>query len=345
MIDSELERFIQAIPKAEVHIHLDSISPALLLRIASRNGVELPFTDIDAAHQWYHFRDLDEFLGKWQVTTSVLLTEEDYFDVALELGRDMQAQNILRREAMFTYAAAHEGRVPLETVLAGLARGREAAHRQYGVDLYYTADIDRTISPERSLAYVDAIAPYREEAGILAVGLDCQEVGYPAGAHRQAFERAAEHGFFRSAHAGEEEAAGPQGVWDALRDIGVDRLDHGNQAIRDDALVDYLVEHNVPLGLCPVSNVSINVYPDLAAHPVHALRERGVRLCVNSDDPPFFQANLNQNLVQLAETFGWSGADIVDLARAGFDCSFATAQEKAGYQQRLDAWLAENPPP
>ena len=342
-MDDKLRSFIEAIPKAELHVHLDSVDPVLMLRFAERNGVQLPFSDVEGARRWYQFNNLEQFLDKWKITTTVLQTEEDYYEVALELGRDMDLQNIVRRETMFTYAAAHEARgVPLETVVNGLAAGRRDVMREYDVDLYFLADIDRTISPERSLAYVNTIADHAQDTGIIGIGLDCQEIGYPAALHKAAFARAGELGFRRSAHSGEEYVAGTETIWSAIQDLHVDRIDHGNQGIRDAKLVDYLVETGLPLTLCPLSNVAIGIYPDLAAHPVKQLIDRGVTVTINSDDPPFFDANLNENFLQLAEVFELGAADIAALVRNGFTCCFAGDAEKQAYLARLDAWLNDN---
>ena len=338
MAVDDIKQFIRGIPKAELHMHLDSVPPELLLRSARRNNVELPFSDVEGAIEWYRFNDLEEFLQKLMVTTSVLLTETDYYEVALELGKDMQRQNIIRREVMFTYAAAHEGRVELDTMMKGLARGRHQVKEEFGLDLYFIADIDRTISPERSLNYVDNIAAYKDEVGILGIGLDCQEVGYPAGVHKDAFARARELGFKLSAHCGEEYAAGPEGVWDVITDLNVDRIDHGNQAIRDNELIDHIVENDIPMTLCPISNVSINVYGSIAEHPIIELRNRGATVTVNSDDPPFFQADLNKNFMQLAEVFDLGVDDITQLVRNSFSCSYASDEEKTAYLAGLDDW-------
>ena len=335
---NHIKQFIHEIPKAELHIHLDSVPPELLLRCARRNNVELPFTDVKGAIEWYRFNDLEEFLQKWEVTTGVLFTETDYYEIALELGKDMQRQNIIRREVMFTYAAAHEGRVELDTIMKGLARGRQQVKEEFGLDLYFIADIDRTVSPERSLNYVNEIAAYKDEVGILGIGLDCQEVGYPAGVHKDAFARARELGFKLSAHCGEEYAAGPEGVWDVVNDLNVDRIDHGNQAIRDNDLIEHIVEHDIPMTLCPVSNVSINVYESIAEHPIIELRNRGATVTVNSDDPPFFQTDLNTNFTQLAETFNLGVDDIIQLVRNSFSCSYASDEEKTAYLAGLDDW-------
>ena len=336
-------QFIRDIPKAELHIHLDSVAPELLLRIAKRNNVVLPFADIESAIEWYQFDDLEEFLRKWKLTTNVLISELDYYEVALDLGRDMQRQNIVRREVMFTYAAAHEGRVELKTMMQGLACGRRQVKEEFNIDLFFIANIDRTISPTRSLQYVNDIAEYKDEVGILGIGLDCQETGYPAGIHKVAFKRARELGLKLSAHAGEEYAAGPGGVWDVINDLNVDRIDHGNQSIRDDALVHHIVKNNIPMTLCPISNVSINVYEAVKDHPIIALRDKGVSVTVNSDDPPFFRTDLIDNYIRLFEAFDLCKNDIVEFVRNSFRCSYATEDEKIKYMAKLDDWLNKNP--
>lgn len=342
MIDNKLRQFIENIPKAELHIHLDSVYPDLLLRAAKRNNVDLPFTTMEEANAWYVFKDLEEFLQKWKVTTSVLQTEEDYYEVAYEMGKDMQQENILRREAMFTYAAAHEGRVELDVMLKGLEQGRKAAKKDFDVDLFFIADIDRTISPDRSLKYIEDIIPYKDEVGILGVGFDCQEIDYPAGPHKPAFQLARENGFYLSAHCGEEDVPGAAGVWDIIENMQPDRIDHGNQSIREEKLVQYLVDKQIPLTSCPMSNVTIHAYNDISEHPIIALRDKGVFVTLNSDDPPFMQNNLTDNYVRLTNAFDLSYDDIAGLARNSFMASYASEDEKQKYISKLDEWLSNN---
>jgi adenosine deaminase len=346
MIDENLRRFIESIPKADLHVHLDSVPPEVLLRLAERNGVELPFRTVEEFNTWYVLEDLEDFMRKYTTMTSVLRTEEDYRDVAHELGRIMKRQNVLRCEAMFTYAAAHEGRVALDVVLGGLARGRRAVRDEFGVDLYFLADIDRTISPERSLQFIDDIVPYKDEVGILGVGFDCQETGYPAGPHKAAFERARDHGLLLSAHAGEESSAGPEAVWEVIESVAPDRIDHGNQAIGDDELVTHLAEAQIPLTLCPMSNVAIQVYRDVGEHPIMALRDRGVFVTLNSDDITMMgcRNDLTFNYTSVADAFGLSYGDIAGLARNGFLASYASEADKARYLAQLDGWLSQNMP-
>jgi len=339
LIDKKLREFIVGIPKAEVHIHLDSVYPDLLLRIAERNGVSLPFASVDEANSWYSFDDLEDFLQKWETTTAVLQTEQDYYDVAYEMGRDMTRQNTLRREAMFDYTAAHEGRVELEIMLRGLARGRRAVKNDFDVELLFIANIDRTISSDRSFKFVEEIIGYKDEVGLIGLGLESQEVGYPAGPHAPAFRLARENGFKLSAHCGEEYAAGPAGVWEVLDSLEPDRIDHGNQAIRDDALVAHLAQTQIPVNLCPMSNVGIKVYEHVSEHPVIALRDNGVLVTISSDDPPFMKHNLVETYMAVAEAFDLGQDDVADLAQNSFIASYCSENERRDYLSRLDDWL------
>ena len=344
MISSGLQQFIENIPKAELHIHLDSISPELLLRFAKRNNVELPFSNLEQFDAWYVLKDLQDFMQKYMLMASVLQSEEDYHDVVYEIGMNMKKQNVLRCETMFTYAAAHEGRVELDVMLNGLAHGRNAVKQKFGVDLYFIAAIDRTISPKRSLSYIKDIIPYKDNVGILGIGLDCQKKDYPAAPHIPAFELARDNGFFLSAHCGEEYAAGPKCIWEIIESVKPDRIDHGNQAIRDDRLIDYLVATQIPLTLCPMSNVALQVYQDISEHPIMALQEKGVFVTLNADDTTMMKNNNNlvYNYSCLADAFKLSYGDIEVLARNSLNASYANKAEKMAYISQLDDWLSEN---
>jgi adenosine deaminase len=342
--NQDLLRFIEGIPKAELHIHLDSAPASLLLRIAKRNDVTLPFNSLEEFNTWFVLTDLDDFMRKFKTLTSVLLTERDYFDVVCEFGRICHAQNILRCEAMFTFAAAHEGRVELDVLLSGLAEGRRAVKENFNVDIYFLADIDRTINPDRSLKYIRDIIPRKDEVGILGVGFDCEETGYPIGPHKKAFELARDHGLKLSAHAGEEFSAGPEAVWEVIDNIQPDRIDHGNQAIRDDKLLRHLASSQLPLTLCPMSNVAIQVYSKVEDHPIIALQERGLLVTINSDDNTMLGSrnDLVFNYKCVAEAFDLGFEDIIGLTRNGFAASYASTEDLRRYNTSLDAWLLVN---
>ena len=340
MRKAELKSFIERMPKAELHVHFDSINPEVLLKVADRNDLGLPYQTIQEAVEWHNFRDLGEFLHKWSQTVEVMLTEEDYYDAAYHLGQDMERQNILRREAMFTYQAVHAHRVPLEVMMSGLEQARKAIRKDFNRDLCFIADIDRTSSSESGIELVESIIPYADRVGIVGIGYDCQELGYPAKRHRGAFELARANGFFLSAHCGEEYEAGPAGVWDIIQQMNPDRIDHGNQSIRDANLVRHLSESQIPLTLCPLSNVCINVYDNISEHPAIKLRDEGVLVTINSDDPPFMY-DLVENFYKLATAFELSRSEIYDLARNGINASYAAYNQKDQYLKELDDWFSD----
>lgn len=344
MNEHQMRDFITRIPKAENHIHLDTVPPAVLLECASRNRVTLPFSTVEEAEAWYKFDNLQHFLGKWKATQEALRTEDDYALVVEHLGRDMKRQNIIWREAMFCFHQGQEARIGLEAELAGISRGRKLAKERHGVDIVFIANLDRTQSPEASLALVEALIPVAEECGIVGLGLESQEIGFPAGPHARAFDLAREAGLKLSAHCGEEFAAGPDGVWDVIRSLKPDRIDHGVQAIRDPSLVSYLKETQIPLMVAPISNVCLNIYSSLREHPIIALCDLGVKVTLNSDDPPFLKSDLIDNYMALVQNFGLSPGEIADLVRAGFSTSYAPDATKADHIALLDKWLEQNPP-
>jgi adenine deaminase len=341
-----LRDYIKNIPKAELHLHLDSIPAELLLSLAKRNGVELPFETKDQFKDWYVLEDLQDFMEKYVLIASVLQNEEDYSDLVQDFGRRAAAQNILRCELMFTYAAAHEGRIELSAVMNGLKQGRLAAKEKFDVDICFLADIDRAIDPARSIGYIEDILPYADDVGILGVGFDCQEYGYPAGPHKPAFDLARDNGLYISAHAGEEFISGPEAIWEVIENIAPDRLDHGNQAIRDNKLIDYLAETQLPLTMCPMSNVAIQAYSDISEHPAMRMIERGVFVTVNSDDVTMLRSenDLVYNYQCLADAFDLNHKQIADLARRSFLASYASDLDKRIYLSRLDKWLETNLP-
>ncbi len=335
MIQKELRQLIEDIPKAEVHYHIDSVPPHLLLRFAERNKVKLPFDTLEGAKEYYKFKDLDEFLEVLQLTCSVIQTEEDYYEIALDSGREAKQQNIIYREAMFTYANdSHQGRgVAFETLMDGFSAGRKAVKEQYGVDLRFIAELDRTQSFERNMAAAKMYLEHKERFPLVAIGYDYAEMGYPACRHEEVFRYIKEHGMDRTAHCGEE--VGPESVWESIRCQDVYRLDHGVRSIEEEKLIDYLVGKEMLLTVCPISNVLVGAYPSIQEHPVHDLMKRGVKVCLNSDDPAFFGLNLIDNFIQVADVFELTEADVIGLVRNALLYNFS-GQE---HLETIDNWL------
>jgi len=305
LTDAKAE-FVEQLPKAEIHVHLEgAIQPATVIDLADRNDVDLPFETVEEAREYYEFDGLAEFLEVFALACSTLQTPADFERVTVDLAADAARQNIPYREVFFTYAY-HESRgVPWETVVEGIASGREIA---------------------------------REEASILGIGLDSQEQGYPAHRHQPAFDRAGELGFKRLAHAGED--VGPGSVWDALVALDVDRIDHGVRSVEDEILLEYLDHEAVPLTTCPVSNVALDVYPEIADHPIGEFLDRGLNVSINSDDPPMFHADLTENFKRVTSTFDLSTDEIVTLARNSFEATFIRDGKKQMYLDELEETAA-----
>ncbi len=336
MITPEMKQFIERIPKTELHCHLEgAIQPATLLTLAARHGVELPFDDEEGARKFYEFTSLNQFLGIFALACSTLRTAEDFETITVDLGADAARQNIPYREVFFTYAYHDRRDVPWEAVIEGIASGRRINREQHGVEMWFIADIDRTIDPEDGVRLVEMAHRSRDEAGIIGIGLDSQEIDYPARRHKPAFDRAAELGFRRVAHAGED--VGPESVWDALESLGVERIDHGVRSIEDPRLVAHLVETQVPLTCCPVSNIALKVFPDMASHSLKRLMDAGVFVTVNSDDPPMFHTDVINDYVQVTDTFNLTADDVEKLARNSFEGAFLDDAARARYLAQFEA--------
>lgn len=340
MITPELRQFIERIPKAELHCHLEgTIQPATLITLAGRHGIELPFEDEEGARRFYEFTNLNQFLGIFALACGTLRTAEDFETITVDLAADAQRQAIPYREVFFTYAYHDRRGIPWEEVIEGIASGRQIARQKYGVEMWFIADIDRTIEPEEGVRLVEMAHGSREKAGILGIGLDSQEQGYPANRHKPAFDRAAELGFRRVAHAGED--VGPESVWGALQSLKVERIDHGVRSIEDPALVRHLAETQVPLTCCPVSNIALKVFPNMQSHSLKRLMDAGVFVTVNSDDPPMFHTDVVNDYVQVTDTFGFTADEVEKLARNSFRAAFMDETTRAGYLDHLDAAVAE----
>jgi len=329
------ERIVEQLPKAETHIHLEgSIRPETVFDLAAKNDVTLPADSVEELVASYDFESLDDFIDKFAFIPRILQTAEDFERVTAELGADSARQNVPYREVAYGYAGYEQLDVEWETVEAGIAAGRERAREEHGVELRFIPSIDRTADPDVGVSIVEHVADIEEDLGVVGVGLASKENGYPAHDHAAAFRRANELGFNTVAHAGED--VGPSSVWNALVALDVDRIDHGVRAIEDDILVEYLAQQQVPLTTCPVSNIELNVYDELSDHPVVELHERGVFVTVNSDDPPMFHADLNDNYVRVAETFDLSFDDLVALAKNSFEATFLDDGQKSAYLDRVD---------
>jgi adenosine deaminase len=333
----DTETLIAQLPKCELHIHIEgSLEPELMFALARRNGIRLPYASVEAVRQAYHFRNLQDFLDIYYQGMSVLITEQDFYDLAFAYLERAHADNV-RHVEMFFDPQGHTSRgVPFATVLAGLTRAIGDAEQKLGVKASLImcflrhldeADAERTL--DCALAFKDRIA---------GVGLDSSEKGNPPGKFKRVFERAREAGFFLTAHAGEE--GPPSYVWEALDVLGVARIDHGVRAMEDEPLVERLARERVPLTVCPLSNVRLRVVEDLAHHPLRRMLDKGLVATVNSDDPAYFGGYVGENYRAAAQALRLSPDEVAAIARNGIAASLMLKSEKAALLAEVDRVVA-----
>jgi adenine deaminase len=328
---------IQRLPKCELHIHIEgSLEPELMLALAHRNGIKLPYHSVDALRQAYNFRNLQDFLDLYYEGMSVLVTEQDFYDLASAYLQRAHADNV-RHVEMFFDPQGHTGRgIAFATVVEGLTRAIADARSRLGIDAALImcflrhldeADAERTL--DTALAFKDRI---------VGVGLDSSEVGNPPSKFKRVFARARDAGLFLTAHAGEE---GPADyVWEALDVLGVARIDHGNHALDDPALVQRLARERTPLTVCPLSNLRLRVVDDLAHHPLRRMLDKGLLAGVNSDDPAYFGGYVNQNYRAVTAALGLDKDEIAAVVRNGINASLMPAADKARALADVDRIVA-----
>ena len=315
-----LRSFVAGLPKAELHLHIEgTLEPELAFELATRNGVRLPFADVTELRRAQDFGDLQSFLDLYYACMAVLRTAEDFHDLAAAYLSRARADGVVRAEVFFDPQEHTTRGVPLSEVVSGLSSAAIESAAAGGPEVALIACVVRHRGPDAALETVQSLEPHR--GAIVGVGLDSTELGHPPRLFAPAFAAAAELGFRRVAHAGEE--GPPAYVWEAIDVLGVERVDHGIRCIEDAALVRRLAAEGTPLTVCPLSNVRLRAVPDLAGHPLPRLLDAGVRVTINSDDPAYFGGYVADNYVAVAETFGLSEADLAALARASLEASFA----------------------
>lgn len=327
------------LPVAELHLHLEgTLEPELVLALAERNGVALPYRDLDDLRARYAFTDLQSFLDLLYANDAVLRTETDFHDLALAYVRRAAPQGVRYAEAFFD-AQVHTARgVPLGAVVEGLLAGLDEGAAETGSAVRLVLSFLRDRPVAEAAGVLEAARPYLDR--IVAVGLDSAEVGHPAEDFAEVFDRARELGLHVVAHAGEE--GGPEYVRGALA-VGAERIDHGIRALEDPALVAELARRRVPLTVCPLSNVRLRTVDTLADHPLPALLAAGLLVTVNSDDPAYFGGYVGDNLDAVRDQFGLGDDRLRALAANSFRAAFLDEDTRAGYLAEVEAWPGTQP--
>ncbi|RTL84681.1 MAG: adenosine deaminase [Hyphomicrobiales bacterium] len=332
-----IERYIAGLPKAELHLHIEgALEPELVFALAARNRVALPYPSVEALRCAYDFVNLQEFLDLYYQATQVLLTAQDFHDLAASYLARARAETVRHAEIFFDPQAHLRRGVAFEALMEGLAGALDAAAGAGGPTSRLIMCFLRDLDEADALETLDKARPWLGR--IAGVGLDSAEAGNPPEKFARLFERARAMGLRVVAHAGEE---GPAAyVSQALDILKVERIDHGVHAIDDAALVARLARSRTPLTICPLSNIRLRVYPDMRAHPIRRLMAAGALVTVNSDDPAYFGGYVNANYLAITEAFALSPAELASLARNSFDASFLSEPEKRARIAEVDAYEA-----
>lgn len=326
-----------AIPKAELHIHIEgSLEPELIFALAQRNGLSLPYASEDALREAYAFTNLQSFLDIYYAGASVLLHEADFHDMAWAYFLRAKADNVVHAELFFDPQTHTARGVPMAAVIQGLASACARAQAELGISAELILCFLRHLSEEDAFATLEAALPYREH--FIGVGLDSSEVGHPPSKFSRVFTRCRELGLHIVAHAGEE--GPPAYIWEALNDLKTERIDHGVRSLEDPALVAELAKRRTPLTVCPLSNLKLCVVNDLRDHPMKRLLDAGLCATVNSDDPAYFGGYMNANFTQTVQALGLSREHVITLARNSFEASFVSEARRAELMAALDHAMA-----
>jgi adenosine deaminase len=334
--DTNEERgaFIRQLPKAELHVHIEgTLEPELVFDLAARNGVPLPYADVAALRRAYVFEDLQSFLDIYYANCAVLLTEQDFYDLTLAYLTKAAGQGVRHAEIFFD-PQTHTGRgVSFETCCTGIRRALDDGAARFGISSGLILCFLRDRSEDEALQTLEEARPFAHH--LTAVGLDSAEVGNPPSKFARAFAQAREMGLPGVAHAGEE--GPPAYIWEALDVLQARRIDHGVRCLEDDRLVERLVAEQIPLTVCPFSNVRLRVFPSLHEHDVQALMQRGLLVTINSDDPAYFGGYVADNLAAVADAFDLPHQSILELARNSFRAALLADAAKDGYVAEVDA--------
>ncbi|MCB0044521.1 MAG: adenosine deaminase [Caldilineaceae bacterium] len=351
-LPDDLRAFIHAMPKAEIHVHLEgAIRPRTLFALAERHAAldELPAQDLAGLRRWFRFTDFPHFIQVYLTISALLRTPEDFAFIVRERGRTMAEQNIRYSELTvtpFTHVHLQEKNLTIDALLDGLEEGRRQARAEFGVEMRWVFDIPRNVNfdaagaydpwpSEQTLAF--ALRGLELGAGVVGFGLGGYEVDAPARPFAHAFAQAKAAGLLSVPHAGE--TMGAESVRSAVEDLHADRIGHGVRAMEDPAVLDLLLARNIPLEINPTSNICLHVYRRAAEHPFPHLDRMGLTVTVNSDDPPLFTTTLEEEYALLAVEFGYTKVDLARIARNAFFVCGLPPAEKARQLAEFDQWM------
>ena len=327
--------FIENLPKAELHLHIEgTFEPELMFNIAQRNSIELKYKSVEELKAAYQFDCLQDFLDIYYQGASVLLTEQDFYDLTWSYLEKCAAQNVRHTEIMFDPQTHTDRGVSFETVINGISKACNDAKEKLNVSSLLIMSYLRHLTEEDAFKTLQQSLPYKHL--ITAVGLDSSEKGNPPSKFAKVFEASAKEGYIPLAHAGEEGPA--EYVWEALDILKIKRIDHGNNSLQDEDLVKEIVKRDIALTVCPLSNTALCVVDNLKNHPLKTMMNKGLKVTVNSDDPAYFGGQVNKNYIEIQKALNLTKEDMYELAKNSFQYSLLDEDEKQFYLRELEQY-------
>ncbi len=334
-----MKRFIENLPKAELHLHIEgTFEPELMFKIANRNSIEIPFKSVKEIKDAYQFSCLQDFLNIYYQGANVLQTEEDFFDLTYSYLTKCNEQNVRHTEIMFDPQTHTKRGIPFQTVINGIVKAQEQAKSKLGITSLLIMSFLRHLSEEDAFKTLEESLLYKNK--ITCVGLDSSERGNPPSKFKNVYAKAVELGYIPVAHAGEE--GDSDYVWEAIDILKIKRIDHGNNALQDTNLVQEIIKRDIALTVCPLSNSALKVVENLEEHPLKEMLNLGLKVTVNSDDPAFFGGQLNKNYIEIQKALNLSKKDMYTLAKNSFQFSFLDEYTKQKYLTELETYYQKN---
>lgn len=333
-----MRTFIKNMPKVELHMHVEgSMEADMLWRLAQKNNHKLPYSDVEQLVDAYQFNNLTEFIEMYMLGTRVIKSEQDLYDVCMQYFHKCNEQNIRHTEIHCDIRTYVDYGYSAGFVIESLAAAFKDAQKKFGITGGLMPCFIRHLGNEVAQQDLDLLLPYKDK--ITAIGLSAIEVGFPPSLFKDTFKKVRDAGIHVIAHAGEEAPA--EYIWSAINDIKVDRIDHGIKCLEDDKLVDYLAQTQLPITVCPYSNVCLKIFDDLSQHVLPQMLDRGLNVSIHSDDPAHFNAYLTENIIGIAENTSINKEQIIIMAHNAINGSFADSHRKAELSEELNQYLLD----
>jgi adenosine deaminase len=330
-----MKTFIENLPKAELHLHIEgSFEPELMFKIAKRNNIKIPYNSVEEIEEAYKFDCLQDFLDIYYQGASVLITEQDFYDLTYSYLQKCATQNVRHTEIMFDPQTHTERGVAFETVINGISNACNDAKDKLGVSSLLIMSYLRHLSEDDAFKTLNESLPFKNK--ITAVGLDSSEKGNPPSKFKNVYEASVKEGYIPVAHAGEEGSA--DYVWEAIDILGIKRIDHGNNSLQDEKLVKQIIKRDLALTVCPLSNTALKVVDDLKNHPLKKMMNLGLKVTINSDDPAYFGGQVNKNYLEIQKSLNLTKKELYTLAKNSFQYSLLNESKKQQYINELEAY-------